>query len=360
VEITIALGSRSYPIVLEHHAQGSFPARLREVCGERPYALVTNVTLEKLYAPLLAQWRDELGIEVVHVIPDGEQYKTLATWQGILDALLAARFDRGAVLIAFGGGVVGDITGFAASAFLRGVAFVQVPTTLLAMVDSSVGGKTGVDHPMGKNLIGAFHQPSMVFADTFFLDTLPRREFVAGYAEVFKNAFIGGRAMFDYIGSAHERILSMDPDELRRAIEKSIRVKAAVVEADERETSGQRALLNFGHTFAHALEVTLGYERILHGEAVLWGIACACELGKRIGSVAPAAIPFYDALLAKLPLPALCGTPSSDALYQAMFSDKKASGGSLRFVLPTEPGESEVRGNVPREAVLATLRAVLG
>ncbi len=359
VRMDINLGERSYPVHLGHGASGEFPARLREVCGNRPYALVTNTTLAKLYGEQIAVWREALGVRVVHAMPDGEQYKTLATWQGVLDRLLEERLGRDTVVIAFGGGVVGDITGFAAAAFLRGVDFVQVPTTLLAMVDSSVGGKTGVDHAMGKNLVGAFHQPSMVWVDTAFLRTLDRRQFVAGYAEVFKNACIGGRGMFDYIGEAHERILGAQPAELARAIEKSIRVKAAVVEADERETSGKRALLNFGHTFAHALEVTLGYERILHGEAVLWGIACACDLGKRAGTVPSSAASDYDALLAKLPLPKLPAVPDPQALVTAMASDKKARKGALRFVLPAAPGESVVRGEVPPEAVLATLEAVL-
>jgi 3-dehydroquinate synthase len=360
MQIDINLGSRSYPILLGCGDASAFAARIRAVCGDRPFALVTNTTLAGLYEQQLALWRKALNLRVAHAIGDGEQHKTIATWQGILEVLLQARLDRGTVLIAFGGGVVGDITGFAAAAFLRGVEFVQVPTTLLAMVDSSVGGKTGVDHPMGKNLIGAFHQPSMVWVDPAYLRTLPRREFVAGYAEVFKTACIGGREMFDYIGEAHERIMASDTAELTRAIEKSIRVKAAVVEADERETSGKRALLNFGHTFAHALEVTLGYERILHGEAVLWGIACACDLGRRIGTIPASAHREYDALLRKLPRPALSSKPDPESLYAAMLSDKKAQKGTIRFVLPTEPGMSVLRGDVPRGAVLETLRAVLG
>ena len=359
MRIDIRLEKRSDPVFLHHGAAQRFAAGLREVCGERPYALVTNTTLAALYETQLSEWKSALGIRTVHVIADGEQYKTLSTWQQILDTLLEARLDRSTVLLAFGGGVVGDITGFAAAAFLRGIDFVQIPTTLLAMVDSSVGGKTGVDHRMGKNLIGAFHQPAMVWIDTAFLDTLDRRQFVAGYAEVFKSACIGGRDMFDYIGGAHERIMAADPAELATAIKRCLRMKAAVVEADERETSGRRALLNFGHTFAHALELTLGYERILHGEAVLWGIVCACELGKRIGTIAASAAPEYDALLAKLVLPKLPSIPDPLALLAAMASDKKAQKGSLRFVLPTQPGESVIRKDVPSETVLATLKAVL-
>jgi 3-dehydroquinate synthase len=292
------------------------------------------------------------------VIPDGERHKTTDTWRGILDTLLEARLDRHSVVIAFGGGVVGDITGFAAAAFLRGVDYVQVPTTLLAMVDSSVGGKTGVNHPCGKNLIGAFHQPCMVWVDLAYLDTLPRREFIAGYAELFKNAFIGGPDMFAFVRETHQDLIAAKPDALAEGVERSIRIKAGVVQEDEHE-SGRRALLNFGHTFAHALEQTFHYEGILHGEAVLWGMACACDLGKRIGTVPPAARAEMDELIGRMPLPALEGVSDAETLYEAMFSDKKARGGTLRFVLPAEPGVSVVRADVPKSAVLETLRTVI-
>jgi 3-dehydroquinate synthase len=359
MEIRVNLGERSYPVLVVHDEAVHFPARLREVCGARPCALVTNVTLERLYERQLGSWQAELGFVRV-VIEDGEQHKTIATWQSVLDTLLAARLDRSALLIAFGGGVVGDITGFAAAAFLRGVDYVQVPTTLLAMVDASVGGKTGVDHPMGKNLVGAFHQPSLVWVDTAALATLPRRQLVAGYAEVFKNAFIGGADMFAFINQGHRAVLAGEADAMVQAIQRSIRVKVAAVEADEHERSGRRALLNFGHTFAHALERCMGYGSILHGEAVLWGIACACDLGRRVGSVPEQARTAYDELLLKLPLPPLPGRPDPQKLYEAMLSDKKARGGTLRFVLPTEPGTSVVRDDIGQEAVMATLGAVFG
>jgi 3-dehydroquinate synthase len=357
-ELTISLGERSYPVRIGHGAAGSFPAVFREQFGDRGCALVTNSTLAELYAAQLAHWQQELGF-VRHVIPDGEQYKTVGTWAGVLDAFLQARVERSAIVIAFGGGVVGDITGFAASALLRGVEFIQVPTTLLAMVDSSVGGKTGVNHAMGKNLIGAFHQPRLVWVDTAYLQTLPRREFVSGYAELFKTAFIGGRAMFDFVRDNHAALFEPVRAVLAEGIELSVRIKAQVVEEDERE-EGRRALLNFGHTFAHAFEVFYGYDAIMHGEAVLWGMACACELGRRIGSVPAAAWPAYESLLGMLPLPALPDREIDTArIYDAMFSDKKTRGGKLRFVVPAEPGESVVRGDIAAEDVRACLAQTL-
>lgn len=355
-KLTVSLGNRSYPVCLGRGCTGQFPDTIIRAFAGRHLALVTNSTIESLYSKELQEWEQRLGL-VRHVIPDGERYKTTDTWRGILDALLEARLDRQTVVITFGGGVVGDITGFAAAAFLRGVDYIQVPTTLLAMVDSSVGGKTGVNHPRGKNLIGAFHQPCMVWVDLAYLDTLPRREFVSGYAEMFKNAFIGGPDMFAFIREAHEDLIAAKPDALAEGVERSIRIKAQVVQEDERE-AGKRALLNFGHTFAHALEQTFHYEGILHGEAVLWGMACACDLGKRIGTVPATAHREIDELAAKLPLPALDGVSDAETLYDAMFSDKKAQGGALRFVLPAEPGVSVIRPGVPESAVIETLRTV--
>jgi 3-dehydroquinate synthase len=355
--VDVSLGERTYPIVLGCEASDALPRALQDRFGRRPYALVTNTTLEKLYGKQVASWEQDLGF-VRCVIDDGEQYKTVATWQKVVDALLGARLDRQAVVVAFGGGVVGDIGGFAAAAFLRGVDYVQVPTTLLAMVDSSVGGKTGVNHPSGKNLIGAFHQPRLVWIDTAYLDTLPRREFVAGYAELFKNAFIGGREMFNFVNGSHDALVGGDRDVLAEGIQRSVRIKAAVVEKDEFE-SGTRALLNFGHTFAHALERFFGYEGIRHGEAVFWGMACACDLGRRVGTVADGDAAAYDGLLGKLPLPPLPGAADPERVYGAMSSDKKIREGTLRFVLPAAPGESIVRDDVPAEMVMQTLRETL-
>lgn len=357
-EINLNLGSRGYPILLGSDMESDFAAQMKIMFSGRSVALVTNTTLASLYREQIRNWKAELGF-VTHVIEDGERYKTLETWSGILDTLLHARLDRKTVIIALGGGVVGDMAGFAAAAFLRGVDYVQVPTTLLAMVDSSVGGKTGVNHEFGKNLIGAFHQPRMVWVDTSYLRTLPRREFLCGYGEMFKNAFIGGADMFAFINDNHETLIQGPGELLSGAIERSILIKARVVEADEKE-SGMRAILNFGHTFAHALEVFFNYEGILHGEAVLWGIRCAIDLGTRTGTIPAAAQGSYEKLIAKLALPPLPRKPEPLALYEPMFSDKKTSGGSLRFVLPAEPGTALVGKTVGKEQVVATLVDVFG
>lgn len=355
-KIMVNLGQRSYPVFLGDAGPGAFAAKMKELYAGRGVALVTNRTVASLYREQVEAWKRELGA-VVHELADGEQYKTIASWSQILDTLLHARLDRRAVLVAFGGGVVGDMGGFAAAAFLRGIDSVQVPTTLLAMVDSSVGGKTGVNHPCGKNLIGAFHQPRMVWADMGYVRTLPPRQYLCGYGELFKCAFIGGPQMFTFIESCHERLARGESGALREGVERSIRIKAHVVASDERET-GQRALLNFGHTFAHALEHFFGYEGVLHGEAVLWGICCALDLGIRIGTVSPTDAQRYAALLDRVQLPPLPREPDPQSLYEAMFSDKKTSGGALRFVLPTSPGSAQVGCCAGRDAVLATLQEV--
>jgi 3-dehydroquinate synthase len=357
MELTVNLAQRSYPVFID--AQESFPQMLASRLAGRRFALVTNTTLADLYADLIAQWRAETGLQV-YTIPDGEQFKTVATWQSVIDALLNNRCDRATVVIAFGGGVVGDIAGFAAACCLRGLDCIQVPTTLLAMVDSSVGGKTGVDHPRGKNLIGAFHQPRIVWIDTRYLTTLPAKEFNAGYAEIFKYGFIGGRDMFDFIEHNHTAILRHDRVIVGEAIRRSVAIKAAVVALDEFETSGQRALLNFGHTFGHALEKCFGFGGLLHGEAIWWGMACAIDLACRTDMISPSAQPLFERARTLLLRPSLPGSVDTSALYDAMFSDKKTMSGALRFVLPTEPGVSVVAASIDPTAVRQTLNAIFG
>lgn len=358
-KLMVNLGDRSYPIYLGADISGEFASRCRDLYPKTPFALVTNSTLAELYKSTIEQWEKQLDITVI-LISDGEKYKTLSTWESVLSVMLTAKLDRKTVVCAFGGGVVGDITGFAAACYLRGVKYVQVPTTLLAMVDSSVGGKTGVNHLMGKNLIGAFHQPSLVWVDTNFLDTLPQREFIAGYAELFKYAFIGGRDMFQFVASGHDRMVGGDRAHLAAGIQKSIAIKARVVERDEKEESGGRAVLNFGHTFAHAIERFYNFEGVIHGEAVAIGIDCACDLGLRIGSVPQDKRAEYDDILKKLPRVKLPSSPDIQALYEGMFSDKKTFGGKINFIVPTTPGNAAIKGDIAREAILETFRAVLG
>jgi len=352
--IIVQLGSRSYPVYLGSDVAPAFPEVFKELFSGSRCALVTNATLSVLYKATIEQWEKELSFIKV-VVSDGEKYKTLSTWESVLDSLLNIRLDRKAVIIAFGGGVVGDVAGFAAACYLRGVRCVQIPTTLLAMVDSSVGGKTGVNHPSGKNLIGAFHQPSLVWGDTAFLETLPSREFVAGYAELFKYAFIGGADMFTFVMSHHTDMMMKNKEVLIEGIRRSIAIKARVVGEDEKEESGARAMLNFGHTFAHSLERFYRFSGILHGEAVIRGIACACDLGLRVGTIAEADKDTYAAILKKLPRVDLPSKPDIDTLYEGMFSDKKIIQGALRFILPTHPGHSVTKSDISRQDVRDTL-----
>jgi 3-dehydroquinate synthase len=359
MKITVHLGPRSYNIIIDHDAFASFPAQLKKRFPDSRFVLVTNTTIAGLYRETISIWKKKLCFESC-VIADGERYKTVATWNSILDFFLKAKLDRKSVVCALGGGVVGDIAGFAAASFLRGVPYVQIPTTLLAMVDSSVGGKTGVNHRLGKNLIGAFHQPSLVWLDTAFLDTLPRRQFIAGYAELFKYAFIGGRGMFDFVARNHEAMLSGSSKHMLEGIKRSVEIKAVIVEHDEKEQSGRRALLNFGHTFAHAIERFYNFRQVLHGEAVIVGMRCACDLGMRTGSIPLSSRGLYSSLLRKLPEIRLPSAPDAQELYCAMFTDKKMQGGKLTFVLPAGPGASVVTRDVPEKAVIETLRKVLG
>jgi 3-dehydroquinate synthase len=363
MKITVNLGSRSYPILLEQSAFTAFPGILKKQFPQSRFAIVTNTTLAITYKDVLTAWEKEISA-VKFVLPDGEQFKNVETWNSVVDFLIKSGLDRKSVVCAFGGGVVGDIVGFAAAAFLRGVSLVQIPTTLLSMVDSSVGGKTGVNHGLGKNLIGAFHQPSLVWLDTAFLSTLPQREFTAGYAELFKYAFIGGSEMFDFVNKNHEAMVGKDKPTLLEGIKQSVAIKARIVEADEREESGLRALLNFGHTFAHAVERFFNYEKVLHGEAVLFGIRCACDLGSRLGTVPAGSAAEYKTLLEKCPTLQLPdgpagGRPDAETLYKAMFTDKKMAGGKLTFVVPTTPGSAKLLRDVTQQSVCATLKSVL-
>jgi 3-dehydroquinate synthase len=358
MQITVELGSRSYQVILTNDAPESFPAQVRKLFPNSRIALVTNATMADLYGSIISLWKNELSLDVF-AIPDGEKFKTVETWNSVVGFLLKSKLDRKSVVVALGGGVVGDIVGFAASAFLRGISCVQVPTTLLAMVDSSVGGKTGVNHPLGKNLIGAFHQPSLVWMDAAFLKTLPEREFIAGFAELFKYAFIGEREMFDFIAKNTNSMLAKQQDVLLEGIKRSVEIKAGVVASDERETLGKRALLNFGHTFAHAVERFYNFEQVLHGEAVLFGIRCACDLALRMGSIPKASEPEYTAMLAAAPAIHLPSKPHAQMLYDAMFTDKKIEAGKLAFVLPGVPGSATLVRDIPEKLVRETLfRAV--
>ncbi|MGI4813978.1 MAG: 3-dehydroquinate synthase [Janthinobacterium lividum] len=353
--VTVELGTRSYPI---HIGAGLLERTdlFAPHCAGELVMIVTNTTVAPLYAETLRRTLAPLGKHVETIeLPDGEAHKTWQTLQLIFDALLTRRADRKSTLIALGGGVVGDMTGFAAATFMRGIAFIQVPTTLLAQVDSSVGGKTGVNHPLGKNMIGAFHQPAAVIADTATLATLPERELAAGLAEVIKTAAVGDADFFARVESQIDALNAREPVALAAAIKRSCEVKAAVVGADERE-GGVRAILNFGHTFGHAIEAGMGYGAWLHGEAVGCGMVMAADLSARRGLLDASARARVDALVQAAHLPVRAPAFDAARYIELMSIDKKAEGGSIKFVLLDGLGKALVTG-VPDADLRATLAA---
>jgi 3-dehydroquinate synthase len=319
--------------------------------------VVTNPVVAGLYGEAVKRSLAEAGFQVGEAqIPDGEEYKTLATVAGLYDAAFTGGLERGDAVLALGGGVVGDIAGFLAATYMRGVPFVQVPTTLLAQVDSSVGGKVGVNHPGGKNLIGAFYQPRFVLIDPDTLATLPSREVRAGLAEVIKYGVISDAGFFSWLEANIDRLLNLEPAALEHAIAASCRIKAAVVSADETET-GLRAILNFGHTVGHALEAVTGYQRFVHGEAVAIGMVAAARLAVRLGYFEPPGAERITGLVLRAGLPA--EVPAGvvpGALLEAMRRDKKVVANRLTFVLPEAIGRVRVVRGVAAEEVLAVLK----
>lgn len=343
--LNVDLGTRSYPIHIGSGLLARADLLAPHLAGRRA-AIVTNETVAPLYLEpvrsLTARHRP-----VAIVLPDGEQHKTLPMLDRIFDALLEARCDRETLLIALGGGVIGDMAGFAAACYQRGVPFIQVPTTLLAQVDSSVGGKTGVNHPLGKNMIGVFHQPRAVIIDIDTLRSLPDRELRAGVAEVIKYGLIRDPEFFDWLEKNMQRVLDRDADALAHAIERSCRNKAQVVALDERE-SGERALLNLGHTFGHAIETGLGYGKWLHGEAVAAGMVMAADLSRRLGWLSEEDLARVEAVTAAAGLPVrMPAELDRGQLRELMAVDKKVAGGRLRFVLLKGIGNAVVTADVP-------------
>jgi 3-dehydroquinate synthase len=351
--LQVELGDRSYPIYLGGGLIEHTDLYRCHITG-RQVMLVTNETIAPLY---LARVEAALrGFDLARVLlPDGEEYKNLDLWSRILDDLLVRRFSRDCTLLALGGGVIGDITGFAAACYQRGVAFIQVPTTLLAQVDSSVGGKTGVNHALGKNMIGAFHQPRAVIVDTETLSTLPDRELSAGIAEVIKYGLIRDPELFWWLEASMDKLRSRDADALAYAIERSCLNKAEVVAADELE-GGQRALLNLGHTFGHAIETGMGYGLWLHGEAVGVGMCMAADLSARLGWLDAASVRRTRALIAAAGLPVdPPGELSPGRFRELMAVDKKVIGGRSRLVLLQGIGEALVTSDFDPEKLDETL-----
>jgi 3-dehydroquinate synthase len=349
--LTVALGARSYPI---HIGPGLIAGSALYSTAAKQILIVSNEVVAPLYLNAVREALGERDVQTV-VLPDGERHKTLATFASIVDRLVDSRFHRDCCLVALGGGVVGDVTGYAAASFQRGVDFMQVPTTLLAQVDSSVGGKTAVNHPRAKNMIGAFHQPIAVLADTDTLKTLPPRELAAGLAEVIKYGVIVDAEFFAWLESSIGKLRALDPAALAYAIRRSCEIKAAIVAEDERE-HGRRALLNLGHTFGHAIENALGYGEWLHGEAVGTGMVMAATLSARMGLITNADGARLARLVERAGLPVDPPALGVDRYRELMGRDKKVAAGAIRFVLLRGLGDAFVTAAVPDADLAAVLR----
>jgi shikimate kinase/3-dehydroquinate synthase len=353
--LNVELGERSYPISIGPSLLDDGALLARHVNGGK-VAIVTNSTIAPLYLERVEAGLRNAGKQVMSVVlPDGEEFKNWSSLMLIFDALLENKADRKTTLIALGGGVIGDLTGYAAASYMRGVDFIQVPTTLLSQVDSSVGGKTGINHPLGKNMIGAFYQPRAVIADTSTLETLPARELSAGLAEVIKHGAIIDAAFFDWIEANIGKLMARDKGALAYAIARSCEIKADVVRQDERE-GGLRAILNFGHTFGHAIENGLGYGAWLHGEAVGCGMVMAADLSQRMGLVDEATVARMRALVAAAGLPVKAPDLGVARWLELMEVDKKNEGGAIKFILLKPLGAPSIT-NAPQELLLATLAA---
>lgn len=352
--LNVALGDRSYPIHIGLNLLDKSELILPHLKGKQ-VAIVTNTTVAPLYLENLAQPLRAAGVSVVPIIlPDGEAYKNSETLNLIYDALLQSRCERSTTLIALGGGVIGDITGYAAATYLRGVPFIQVPTTLLAQVDSSVGGKTGINHPLGKNMIGAFYQPQMVLVDITTLNTLPQRELSAGLAEIIKYGLIRDADFFLWLERNMDLLSALNPDAMSYAIYRSCQNKAEVVAADERE-SGERALLNLGHTFGHAIENAMGYGVWLHGEAVAAGTMLAADLSRRMGWLTDDDINRMAAIFKAANLPIVPPNIGVKRYLDLMGLDKKVVDGKIRLVLQQGIGKSVVTSDYDAKALKQTL-----
>ena len=356
--LNVALGDRAYPIHIGSglltHADLILPHLKR-----KNVAIVTNTTVAPLYLEKLAKPLREAGVSVLEIVlPDGEFYKNTATLNLIYDALLKNRCERSTTLIGLGGGVIGDLTGYAAATYLRGVPFIQIPTTLLSQVDSSVGGKTGINHPLGKNMIGAFYQPKLVLADIDTLQTLPPRELSAGVAEVIKYGLIRDADFFDWLEVNVSKLMALDEVVTMYAIYRSCQNKAEVVAADEHET-GERALLNLGHTFGHAIENAMGYGVWLHGEAVAAGTMLAADLSQRMGWLNAEELSRIHTLLSAANLPLNAPNLGTEKYLNLMANDKKVEGGKIRLVLQQGIGKAVITSDYDANKLQQTLEAII-
>lgn len=355
-DIRVELGERAYPIRVEPGSLAGLGAFVADLAAFTAVVIITDETVGGLYGAAAGKSLDGAGFRTqVLTVPPGEASKSLAVAETLYTSLLEAGVDRKSAVVALGGGVPGDLAGFVAATVLRGIAVVQAPTSLLAQVDSSVGGKTAVNHPLGKNLIGAFHQPRGVLIDPATLTTLPRREFTAGLAEVVKTAYIHDADFVAFLEARAADILALNPEALTGVVTQCCRIKADVVQADPRETTGLRAILNYGHTLGHALEAVSGYGRYAHGEAVAVGMTAAARIAAGRGLVDAAFVERQSALLRALGLPIEADELADERIVPALYRDKKAEGGRLRFVLPTAVGSVALVDDVTEDEIRRAL-----
>lgn len=353
ITLHVDLGERSYPIFIGTGLLKN-PEIIQPYIKGKTTTIVSNTTVAPLYIESIHQLTSDYKNTDV-ILPDGEEYKTMETLGQVHTEMLTERCDRKTTLIALGGGVVGDISGFAAASYQRGINFIQVPTTLLSMVDSSVGGKTGVNHPLGKNMIGAFHQPQCVIIDTETLNTLDDRQLSAGIAEIIKYGYINDLEFIDWLDENMNKLMQRDPEALAYAIKRSCEHKAAIVAADEKE-AGQRALLNLGHTFGHAIETGMGYGKWLHGEAVATGMIMAAQLSKEHGWITESDIQSMRSLLKKANLPVDPPKEITATRFNELMSiDKKVQDGVLNLILMKSMGESIVTSDFDKQALMKVL-----
>lgn len=337
--IQVGLGDRSYPIIIGTGVLNGIGMSAHKAGFASPVAVITDTSVAPLYAGQVKDSLELAGLaSSIITVPAGEPYKNLDTLSQIYDEMVDMRLERTSGVIALGGGVVGDMGGYAAASYMRGIPFIQVPTTLLAQVDAAVGGKVGIDHKKGKNLIGAFYQPKAVMIDTLTLKTLPERQIRAGLAEIIKHGVIRDRELFDTVATSLDAIFRVEPGIYQKLVPWNCNIKAKVVEADERE-GGLRAILNFGHTIGHAIEAAAGYDVYLHGEAIAIGMLAEAQLGEKLGITPKEAVDELHSLLRKADYPLAKPDISSDDLINAMYMDKKVSKGTLRFALPTKIGD---------------------
>ena len=353
-DISTKSGHYSYPIYVGSNILSKHHLILPHL-AQKKVAIVTNTTVAPLYLDRLIDTLETNEVNSIPIIlPDGEEYKNWQTLNQIFDALLTNQCERNTTIIALGGGVIGDLTGFAAATYMRGVPFIQIPTTLLAQVDSSIGGKTGINHDLGKNMIGAFYQPRMVLADSTTLDTLPRREFISGIAEIIKYGLIRDHVFFEWLEKNMTRLLAREHKVLNEAIERSCKNKVEVVAADERE-HGIRAILNLGHTFGHAIENAMGYGTWLHGEAVAAGTVLAAKLSERMHLIGNTEVERIRKIFLQAELPTIVPGLDTEKYLNLMGRDKKVERGNIRFVLLKSIGDATVCSDVPIKILTETL-----